>query len=198
MTLDRFYPIFPDADWLDRLLPCGIRLVQLRFKDVDDAAIRGEIGRAKAACGRWGATLIVNDHWQQAIDLGCTYIHLGQEDLAEADMKAIRRAGLRVGISTHDEAELDIALRHSPDYVALGPIHPTQLKTMKWHRQGVEKLTEWRGRIGALPLVAIGGMTVERAADAFTAGADSVSVVTDIIWNSDPEHRVGQWIGATR
>jgi thiamine-phosphate diphosphorylase len=84
-----------------------------------------------------GAIMVVNDFWEMAIDLDCGWIHLGQEDLDDADMAAIRRAGLKIGISTHDEDELDRALAEQPDYVALGPVYPTILKKMKWVEQGL-------------------------------------------------------------
>ncbi|MEL7184634.1 MAG: thiamine phosphate synthase, partial [Pseudomonadota bacterium] len=145
-----------------------------------------------------GCTLIVNDHWQAAIDTGCSYIHLGQEDLESADIAAIRAAGLRLGISTHDKAELARALALDPDYVALGPIYPTILKKMKWHEQGLDRLTTWRGIIGDTPLVAIGGMSIDRAPGAFAAGADVVAAVTDITLNDCPEDRVRAWLAATR
>ena len=157
-----------------------------------------EVLAAQALCCVHGAVLVVNDHWRIAIDKGCDWVHLGQEDLDTADVPAIRRAGLKLGISTHDHAELDRALSLSPDYVALGPVYPTILKKMKWHQQGLEKVTEWKGLIGDLPLVAIGGMRVDRAEGAFAAGADIVSVVTDITLNDDPEARLREWIGATR
>lgn len=198
MSLDRFYPIFSSADWLARALPLGVRLVQLRIKDMTDAPLRAEIARARDLCDAAGATLVVNDHWELAMDLGCRWIHLGQEDLDTADLPAIRRAGLRLGISTHDEGELDRALALAPDYIALGPIWPTILKQMKWHRQGVGRLRDWKARIGDIPLVAIGGLTPARAAECFAAGADIASVVTDITLNPDPEARIRQWIGATR
>lgn len=198
MTLDRFYPIFDGLDWLERMLPLGVKLVQLRIKDRTDDQLRPVIAQAQALCRSYGAVLVVNDHWRLAIDLGCDWIHLGQEDLDTADLGAIRRAGLKLGISTHDHAELDRALALSPDYVALGPVYPTILKKMKWHQQGLDRVTEWKGLIGDLPLVAIGGMTVDRAAGAFAAGADIVSVVTDITLNEAPEDRVRAWIGATR
>ncbi len=198
MTLDRFYPIFDDVVWLERMLPLGVKLVQLRIKDAADDVLHAQVAQAAALCRKHGTILILNDYWQLAIDLECDWIHLGQEDLDTADIAAIRRAGIKLGISTHDHAELDRALALSPDYVALGPVYPTKLKQMKWHRQGVEKLSEWKGLIGDLPLVAIGGMTVERAAGAFEAGADIVSAVTDITWHDDPEHRVRQWLKATR
>ncbi len=198
MTLDRFYPIFDHPDWLDRLLPLGIKLVQLRIKDMDEATLRQHIRRGREICAQHGCTFVVNDHWQIAIDEGCDYLHLGQEDLDTADIAAIRAAGLRLGVSTHDKTELHRALALKPDYIALGPIYPTILKKMKWHEQGVEKLTNWKERIGDTPLIAIGGMSIERAAGAFAAGADVVSAVTDITLNPDPEARVRAWIAATR
>ncbi|MDR5652807.1 thiamine phosphate synthase [Ruixingdingia sedimenti] len=198
MSLDRFYPIFESADWLARALPLGVRLVQLRIKDAARDALRAEIARSRDLCRAAGAVLVVNDHWQEAMDLGCGWIHLGQEDLDTADLPAIRRAGLRLGISTHDEGELDRALALAPDYIALGPVWPTILKQMKWHRQGVGRLRDWKARIGGIPLVAIGGLTPARAAEAFAAGADIASVVTDITLNPDPEARIRQWVGATR
>ena len=198
MTLDRFYPIFEDCGWLARMLPLGVRLVQLRIKDRPADALAHEIREGKRLCDDQGAVLVVNDHWQAAIDAGCGFVHLGQEDLDTADVGAIRRAGIRLGISTHDEAELDRALSLGPDYVALGPVYPTILKKMKWRRQGLGRLAEWKRRVGGVPLVAIGGMTVERARGAFEAGADVVSVVTDITLHADPEGRVKEWVGATR
>ena len=194
MRLPRFYPIFDSADWIARALPLGVRLVQLRIKDRPAEALRAEIARARDLCGRHGAILVVNDHWRLAIDLGCGFVHLGQEDLDAADLPAIRAAGLRLGISTHDDAELDRALACRPDYVALGPVWPTTLKQMKWHRQGVEKLTDWKARIGGIPLCAIGGLTPERARLAFAAGADVAAAVTDITLNPDPEARIREWL----
>jgi thiamine-phosphate pyrophosphorylase len=198
MTLDRFYPIFDSADWLERLVPLGIKLVQLRIKDISSKLLRDHIRRAKAICAEHDCTLVINDYWRIAIEEGCTYLHLGQEDLDDADMAAIQTAGLRLGISTHDKAELARALDLHPDYIALGPIYPTILKQMKWHQQGVEKLTTWRAAIGDIPLIAIGGMNIDRAAGAFAAGADVVAAVTDITLNDSPETRVRAWLAATR
>ena len=128
--LPRFYPIFDSADWLARMLPLGVKLVQLRIKDRPEPELRAEIARGQALARAHGATLVVNDHWRIAIELGCDWLHLGQEDLDTADLPAIRRAGLRLGLSTHDEAELERALACGPDYVALGPVWPTILKKM--------------------------------------------------------------------
>ena len=198
MTLDRFYPIFDSLSWLERSLPLGVKLVQLRIKDLSEAELRPLIAQAQTLCRVQGAVLVVNDHWRIAIDAGCDWVHLGQEDLDTADLPAIRRAGLKLGISTHDHAELERALSEAPDYVALGPVYPTILKKMKWHQQGLGRVTEWKRLVGDLPLVAIGGMTPERAVRAFEAGADIVSAVTDITLNDDPEARVRQWIETTR
>ncbi len=194
MTLPRFYPIFDDVSWLERMLPLGVKLVQLRIKDMPENELRQQTAQAQKLCDAHGAILIVNDYWEIAIDLECQWLHLGQEDLADADVAAIRKAGLRLGISTHDREELDRALAVSPDYVALGPIYPTILKKMKWHQKGVEKLTEWKKLVGSIPLVAIGGFKLERAAGAFDAGADVVSVVTDITLNENPEGQVRAWL----
>ena len=108
--------------------------------------------------------LVVNDYWRAAIAAGAKHLHLGQEDLAEADLKAIRDAGLTLGLSTHDDEELATALRAKPDYIALGPIFPTTLKSMRFAPQGIAKITEWKKRVGDIPLVAIGGIRLEQAA----------------------------------
>lgn len=197
MRLDPFYLIVDSADWIERLLPMGVRLVQLRIKDRPESELRAEIRRAKLACGAHGCQLVVNDYWRLAIEEGCDFIHLGQEDLAEADLEAIRGAGLKLGVSTHDHGELENALAARPDYVALGPVYPTVLKQMKWAPQGLERIAEWKQRIAPIPLVAIGGLNVERLKGVFDAGAESAAVVTDITRNADPEARTRAWIEHT-
>jgi thiamine-phosphate diphosphorylase len=196
--LDPFYLIIDRADWLPRLLPQGVRLVQLRIKDQPEAALRAEIASSRALCAKSGTQLIVNDYWQIAIEEGCDFVHLGQEDLASADVAAIRRHGLRLGVSTHDEAELDRALSVGPDYVALGPVYPTILKAMAWAPQGVDRVTDWKRRAGVTPLVAIGGLTPERGRLVLEAGADSAAVVTDVLRHADPEARAREWSTATQ
>jgi thiamine-phosphate pyrophosphorylase len=192
--LDVFYPIVPDAAWIARLVPLGVKTVQLRLKDATPDAVLRQIGVSLDVCARHGCQLIVNDYWREAIELGSDYIHLGQEDLAAADIGAIKKARIRLGISTHSHEELAIALAASPDYVALGPIYETKLKVMKWSPQGLDRVGDWKGRIGALPLVAIGGITPERAEGVVAAGADSVAVITDFFIHPDPENRVRQWL----
>ncbi|KAA2214494.1 thiamine phosphate synthase [Teichococcus oryzae] len=194
MTLpSRFYPVVPDAAWVRRVALAGARFVQLRLKDATEDEIRRQAAEADAACRAEGATLVLNDHWRVAIELRLDWLHLGQEDLLEADLPAIRAAGLRLGVSTHSHEELEAALAARPDYVALGPVYPTTLKKMPWAPQGLERLGEWKRRIGALPLVAIGGISLERAAGCLAAGADAVAVVSDVVNHPAPEQRVAEW-----
>jgi thiamine-phosphate pyrophosphorylase len=196
--LDPFYPVVPDSSWVSKLVPIGTRLIQLRIKDQQEPEIRRQVREAKAVCSQYGADLIVNDYWQIAIDEGCAWVHLGQEDLVDADVKALRRAGLKIGVSTHDHAELDKGLAIDPDYVALGPIWPTKLKQMPWAPQGTERLAEWKKLVGNRPLVAIGGLTLERALLCLKSGADIASVVGDIVNHADPIGQAKTWIAATR
>jgi len=195
---DPFYPIVDSVDWVARLAKLGVGTIQLRAKNLNDADALRIVTDALAATRGTQAKLVVNDHWRAAIAAGAKHLHLGQEDLAglvDADLKAIRDAGLTLGISTHDDTELATALAAKPDYVALGPIFPTTLKAMRFAPQGIAKITEWKKRVGAIPLVAIGGIKFAHAADIFAAGADSIAVVSDITQNADPEARVKQWLG---
>jgi thiamine-phosphate pyrophosphorylase len=196
--LDVFYPIVPDLAWMQRLVPLGVRTIQLRLKDAAPDEVRRQIAGSLDVCKRHGCELIVNDYWREAIELGADFVHLGQEDLAEADIAAIRKAGIRLGISTHDPQELEIALAARPDYVALGPIYETKLKAMKWGPQGLDRITAWKRRIGDMPLCCIGGITPERAPGVVAAGADSVAVITDFFTHADPEGRVRQWLDWAR
>ncbi|MHB1870231.1 MAG: thiamine phosphate synthase [Steroidobacteraceae bacterium] len=193
--LPRVYPIVESAEWVARLLPCGARLIQLRIKERPER-LRAEIRAARALCEGAGAQLVVNDYWQLALEEGCDFVHLGQGDLDSADVPALRRAGVRLGLSTHDEAELERALALEPDYLALGPIYPTVLKAMAFAPQGLERIRQWKGRIGTRPLVAIGGLTLERLPGVFGAGADCAAVVTDIVRSADPEARMRAWAAA--
>jgi thiamine-phosphate pyrophosphorylase len=196
--IDRFYPVVPSAEWVARLVPVGARFIQLRIKDRPEAELRREVREAQAICAKHGAQLIVNDYWRIAIDEKCPWVHLGQEDLVEADTSAIRRAGLLLGVSTHDHAELDKGLSVDPDYVALGPIYPTLLKKMPFAPQGLDRIGEWKRLVGNTPLVAIGGLTLDRARLCLAAGADSAAVVGDIVNNAAPVAQAKKWIAGTR
>jgi thiamine-phosphate pyrophosphorylase len=193
---DRFYPIVPDAAWVERIVPLGVKSVQLRVKNRPEQEVAKEIAAALTICRTYGCELVVNDYWRLAIELGAETVHLGQEDLAEADLPAIRRAGVKLGVSTHTDQELKIALAAEPHHVALGPVYETTLKVMKYAPQGLDRIGLWKGRISC-PLVAIGGITLERAPAVFAAGADSIAVVTDIVSHPEPETRVRDWLRLT-
>lgn len=196
--MERFYLIVSHVGRLELLVPHGARLVQLRIKDEPEAEVRRQIARARDFCAVHDAQLVVNDYWQVALDLNCSFVHLGQEDMDTADFAALRRKGVRFGLSTHDEDELERALSFGPEYVALGPVYPTLLKKMKWGPQGLERVTRWKQMAGKTPLVAIGGLTPERLPGIFAAGADSAAVVTDIQLAEDPEARTREWVQACR
>lgn len=198
MTLDVFYPIVPNCAWLARVAPLGIKTVQLRLKDAGPDETSRELLMALKLAAAYDIQLIINDHWQAAIDARADYVHLGQEDLAAADLDAIRQAGLKLGISTHSEDELETALRAGPNYVALGPIYETKLKAMAWAPQGLARIAQWKARLGATPLVAIGGITPARAGAVLAAGADSVAVITDFMTAPHPEARVLLWVDWAR
>ena len=192
---DRFYPVVDSVAWVARLAKLGVGTIQLRAKNLNDADALAIVKEALAATKGTHTRLVVNDYWRAAIAARAKHLHLGQEDLADADLKAIRAAGLTLGLSTHDDEELATALRARPDYVALGPIFPTTLKSMRFAPQGIAKITEWKRRVGNIPLVAIGGIKFEHAAEIFAAGADSIAVVSDVTQNADPDARVRQWLG---
>ncbi|MES2906400.1 MAG: thiamine phosphate synthase [Pseudomonadota bacterium] len=198
VMLDPFYPIVDSAGWVRRVLDHGAKLVQLRIKNESDEKLREQIRLAKNLCEAAGAQLVVNDYWKIALEEGCDFVHLGQEDFDDADIAALKKAGIRIGISTHAREELARALSHAPDYIALGPIYPTLLKQMEWAPQGLDRITEWKKEISALPLVAIGGITLERASLCLQAGADSVAVVTDIVRADNPGQRIHKWLETTR
>jgi len=192
---DRFYPVVDSVAWVARLALLEVDTIQLRAKGLDAAEALQTVRDALEVIKGTNAKLVVNDYWRAAIVAGARHLHLGQEDLADADLKAIRDAGLTLGISTHDDEELETALRAKPDYIALGPIFPTTLKSMRFAPQGIPKITEWKKRIGVIPLVAIGGIKFEQAAEIFAAGADSIAVVSDVTQNPDPDARVRAWLG---
>ena len=193
-----FYPVVDDVDWVRRFLPLGVRTLQLRIKGQPESAVRRQIREALAVAADYDdCQLIINDYWRESIREGATWLHLGQEDLAGADLAAIRTAGVRLGVSTHSPEELANALDVEPDYVALGPIYETTLKKMPWSPQGLERIDEWKARF-ACPLVAIGGITLERAPAVLAAGADSIAVVSDVLYASDPDSRVRAWLDLFR
>lgn len=206
MMLPPLYPVVDHPDWVERLGRTRARLIQLRMKDGSDAELRAAIRAAQAAARSHGVALVINDHWRLAIEEKADWLHLGQEDLDNADLPAIRAAGLKLGVSTHDGAELGRALAVAPDYIALGPIFPTTIKVLRFAPQGVERIADWKTRIARAmppgkappPLVAIGGITLETARACLEQGAASVAIVSDILKAEDPEERCRALLAVTQ
>lgn len=191
--LPAFYLIVDDPVWLTRLCPVGLTFAQLRIKNRNPREIETAIRDALKIARAHDCILVINDYWQQAIDAGADWVHLGQEDLDTADISALKAAGIRIGISTHTSAELDRALALDPDYVALGPIYEPRGKMVDHAPQGLDRIREWKTRIPC-PLVAIGGIRLEQASDVYAAGADSICVITDVLKATDPEQRCRDWL----
>ncbi|EKY3120711.1 thiamine phosphate synthase [Cronobacter turicensis] len=174
------YPVVDSVGWITRLLEAGVRTLQLRIKDKTEAEAEADVAAAIALGQRYHARLFINDYWRLAIKHQAYGVHLGQEDLETADPDAIRRAGLRLGVSTHDDMEIDVALAVRPSYIALGHVFPTQTKQMPSAPQGLAQLAAHVKRLGDYPTVAIGGISLERAPAVLETGVGSIAVVSAI------------------
>ncbi|CAM5222608.1 thiamine phosphate synthase [Alishewanella longhuensis] len=182
------YPVVESVAWLKRLLPLGIKTIQLRIKAAaDPAQLVAEITAAIALGKQYQAQVFINDHWQLALQLGAYGVHLGQEDLATADLHALQQAGIRLGISTHGYAELLRAKALQPSYIALGHIFPTKTKQMPSKPQGLARLAQYVQLAAPYPTVAIGGINAERLSAVAATGVNSIAVVTAITEAAEPE-----------
>ena len=184
-----FYPVVPTAAWVERLLGWGVRTIQLRIKTADHtpAQISAQIIAAiEAGKAVPGAQVFINDHWQLALAANAYGVHLGQEDLDTADIKALLSAGVRLGLSTHTPNELARAKAVQPSYLAIGPIYPTTLKVMPYEPVGLARLTEWAKLAAPYPVVAIGGISLERLPGVLACGVDGVAVVSAVTLAADP------------
>lgn len=189
-----FYPIVNRADWLGRLLPLGVKTIQLRIKDLSGEALEHEIVRAIRLAKRYDCRLFINDHWELAMQHGAYGVHLGQSDLLTADIDSLRQAGLRLGVSTHCYEEVSRALTIQPSYVAVGPIFETTTKQMTFKPQGLSALKRWKKILKNYPVVAIAGIFLENAQDVLDCGADGIAVVREITQAENLELRVKQWL----
>lgn len=191
------YAVMPDADWTVRMARAGVPTVQLRFKSGDAQGIRAEVQAAVAGVQGTGALLFINDHWQEAIEAGAYGVHLGQEDLqamAPEDLAAIRRAGLRLGLSTHGYAEMLIADRHNPSYIAMGAVFPTTLKQMATAPQGTGRLRAYAALLrGGVTHMAIGGIDLVNLPEVLKANVRSVGVVRALMAAPDLDAAVAEW-----
>lgn len=199
MLLDPFYLIVDNSQAITKLVPLGVKLVQLRIKNKTEYEIKQQIIEASEICKTYNCQLIINDYWELAYELGCDFVHLGQEDLAAVNIKSLAKTNMKIGISTHTHDELNTALSTinkgvNLAYIALGPIYETRLKKMSFAPQGLDRIAEWKKLIVPIPLVAIGGLSIERAKLCLQKGADSTAVVTDISLNENPVQRTLEWI----
>ena len=185
-----FYPVVPTAAWVERLLGWGVRTIQLRIKSADHTPaniaveVKAAIDAGKAVPG---AQVFINDHWQLALSAGAYGVHLGQEDLDSADIEALRRAGIRLGLSTHTPEELARAKAVQPSYLAIGPIYPTTLKVMPYEPVGLARLALWAKQAAPYPVVAIGGISLDRMPGVLACGVDGVAVVSAVTLADDPQ-----------
>ena len=189
------YPVVDSYDWVQRLLPLGVTTLQLRIKDKPHDFLKKEIQASIALAKHYGARLFINDYWALAIACGAYGVHLGQEDLDTADLKAIQQAGSRLGISTHGDAEFVRAQTYQPSYIACGPIFPTTSKVMACGPQGIENLKRWQ-EMSTCPLVAIGGINAERFQAVLETGVDGIAMISAITQSNDPLDTTRQFLKA--
>jgi hydroxymethylpyrimidine kinase/phosphomethylpyrimidine kinase/thiamine-phosphate diphosphorylase len=188
-----FYPIVDRVAWLEKLLPAGIRTVQLRIKDMNGEALEKEIRQAVAFARRFDARLFINDHWKIALKHGAYGVHLGQEDLRHADLPALSKAGIRLGVSVRSYVDAARVTGLHPSYTAIGSIYTTASKVIDYQPLGVEAFAKLRQLIRG-PVVAIGGITLEKAAELKAAGADGFAVISDVLNANDPVTRAERWV----
>jgi thiamine-phosphate pyrophosphorylase len=185
------YAVVPSAEWVERVAALGVRTIQLRVKDAPAARLANEIAKSVEAGQRHGARVFINDHWREAIAAGAYGVHLGQEDLDTAELGAIASAGLRLGLSTHGYYEMLRALHYAPSYLAFGAVFPTATKTVASAPQGLARLARYARVIGPkVPLVAIGGITLDTLAAVLDTGVGSAAVVSAVTGAPDPAEAV--------
>ncbi|WP_407299827.1 thiamine phosphate synthase [Raoultella planticola] len=186
------YPVVDSVVWIERLLKAGVRTLQLRIKDKRDSDVEDDVIAAIALGRQYHARLFINDYWQLAIKHQAYGVHLGQEDLETTDLSAIRHAGLRLGVSTHDDMEIDVALAARPSYIALGHVFPTQTKQMPSAPQGLTQLAQHIQRLRDYPTVAIGGISLARAPAVLDTGVGSIAAVSAITQAADWQQATAQ------
>ncbi|ASY81724.1 thiamine-phosphate diphosphorylase [Pectobacterium polaris] len=175
------YPVVDSVEWIERLLGVGVKTIQLRIKDRSDEQAEAEVIQAIALGRRYQAQLFINDYWRLAVKHQAYGVHLGQDDLDTADLDAIKKAGLRLGVSTHDDRELARAVAINPSYIALGHIFPTQTKDMPSAPQGLTELTRHITDLqDRFPTVAIGGISIDKVPAVLKTGVGSIAVVSAI------------------
>jgi thiamine-phosphate pyrophosphorylase len=173
------------SELLDLVLAGGGRLIQLREKTMPSAELLPLARQLARRCREVGALFIVNDRADIAMAAGADGLHVGQDDMPARDARGLLRPGMVLGVSTHDEEQARAAVADGADYVAVGSIFPTTSRT-GFQLVGTALIRRVRPVI-PVPLVAIGGITVDNAAEVIAAGADSVAVISAICAQADPE-----------
>jgi thiamine-phosphate pyrophosphorylase len=184
------YAVVPDANWVEKLVQLGVPTLQLRFKSNDARAIDQQVAQAVKAVAGSSSLLFINDHWKQAIDAGAYGVHLGQEDMQEAPLQALRSSGVRLGLSSHGYHEMLQAYAWRPSYLALGAVFPTTLKRMQTLPQGLGRLAQYVQLMKHMPLVAIGGIDVTTLPAVMQTGVGSAAIVRAITGANDTHQAV--------
>lgn len=173
------YPLVDRADKLKRLFEAGITTAQIRVKDLDGQRLEQELIQADTVAKSYQARLFINDYWKMALQLNSYGVHLGQEDVLDADLSAIHQAGIRLGVSTHTPAEIDSALAIQPSYLAIGPIFETQSKQLSYPTIGLKNLQHWVETLD-VPVVAIGGIQRHNLKNVIQAGANGIAMINGL------------------
>ncbi|MGV2990582.1 thiamine phosphate synthase [Vibrio sp. E150_011] len=187
------YPVVDSVEWIAKLLPLGIKTIQLRIKDPACSTLESQIKKAIELGQQYDAQVFINDYWQLALKHNAFGVHLGQEDIEVADLNRIAKSGARLGLSTHGYYELLRIVQISPSYIALGHIFPTTTKDMPSRPQGLIRLGLYQQLIDTIcyadtvgyPTVAIGGIDLETAAPVWNCGVSSLAVVRAITLAQD-------------
>lgn len=179
------YPIVDQVMWLEKLLSLGVTTIQLRMKDKIGIELENAIQQSVAIAKQFQARLFINDYWELAIRYGAYGVHLGQDDIQHADIEAIHKAGLRLGMSTHCYYEVARAHAIKPSYIACGPVYSTTSKEMPFLPQGISQLKRWRRTLN-YPLVAIGGINQERLPQVLSTNVEGIAMISAITQANDP------------
>ncbi|MGH7964950.1 MAG: thiamine phosphate synthase [Candidatus Binatia bacterium] len=172
------------VDLAEKICAGGARLLQLRVKEVPAREFLAIARAVRAICQQYGCVLIINDRADIALAVAADGVHLGQEDLPLEAARKVLGPDRLIGISTHDPAQALAAARDGADYIGFGPLFGTRTKATGYSARGLDQLREIRALV-SLPIVAIGGITAERAPAALAAGADAVAMISDIVLAQD-------------
>ena len=178
------YPLVDRAEKLETLFSLGITTAQLRTKDLQDEALENEIIKAIEISNKYKARLFINDFWKLAIKHKAYGIHLGQEDLVDADLNAIHNANIRLGLSTHTTKEIEMALEIEPSYLAIGPIFETTSKVVDYETVGIKELAKWSQNV-PYPIVAIGGINLKNIQDIINIPSiNGIAMISELLSNN--------------